>query len=456
MSATGPTASSFFRSAARVLVSSTVLATGATSRAETTDFLPENTNWNGLSAFIELARGLLVSVEPVSTLDWSDLSERDVLFFIHPINRIDQEAFVAFVRSGGRAVIADDFGAAADLLARLGITRRPARAIRAARYYLDNRRLPVATAAHPNHPLVEGVPYLLTNHPSLFRSRLPTLLGFASGQQLLVANSSGGGTFIALADPSVLINSMLRYATNLRFASNLLRTLCRPGLDRILILSGHFAQRGSPSSAGTERASAKRSPEARINDYLGRLNDFALTEASMRAIALVLAGVLVLILSLVLPLPRRPLSGPWFLGTRDRGLAEAKRRRSLGAVQAAMDLRRIVEARLCATLGADSQRPDDDAHWVRRTRQLSSPAVARELEAVMRALRKLPVPGANKARTTRWARRGALAGLYQRSHRLLRLLGSDGLAEQGETLPAEQEDSSSSAPAERRRGGVAV
>jgi hypothetical protein len=48
-----------------------------------------------------------------------------------------------------------------------------------------------------------------------------------------------------VSDPSVFINNMLEFGGNLAFATNLLRTMGRPG-GRLIVVVGDFASRGTP------------------------------------------------------------------------------------------------------------------------------------------------------------------------------------------------------------------
>src|SRR5262249_17817806 len=69
---------------------------------------------------------------------------------------------------------------------------------------------------------------------------------------VVVAGSLGTGRFVALSDPSVLINDMLGFDGNLAFAANLLRFLApvRPG--RLFLVSGDARLSGEPRTAPAE------------------------------------------------------------------------------------------------------------------------------------------------------------------------------------------------------------
>src|SRR5436305_1984052 len=64
----------------------------------------------------------------------------------------------------------------------------------------------------------------------------------------VAAGARGDGRFVALSDPSVLINDMLAFDGNLAFAAKLLDFLApvRPG--RIILITGDTALTGEPKS----------------------------------------------------------------------------------------------------------------------------------------------------------------------------------------------------------------
>ncbi|MCK5799864.1 MAG: DUF4350 domain-containing protein, partial [Deltaproteobacteria bacterium] len=189
------------------------------AHATETDYLPDNTTWNGTSALADLAAGQQLPVTLVNHLHWGDIDTRDVLFIIYPRISLHETQFLAFLRAGGHVLIADDFGSAAPLLTKLGIKRKPYTSPSTQRaaasspretqaFFAKNPALPIAIPARQAHPFLVGVRRVVTNHPSTFTSLLPSLLAINGEQKVLIAGRLGKGRFVALSDPSVLINSM--------------------------------------------------------------------------------------------------------------------------------------------------------------------------------------------------------------------------------------------------------
>jgi hypothetical protein len=397
-----------------------------------TDFLPMNPNWNGLTEFVRLARGLQVQVRLRPTLDWAELDEHDVLLLLHPTERVDAPSFVQFVRRGGKAIVADDFGATTELLRQLAIRRHVAPATPFDTLHLNNPSLPLARATDRQHPLTRAVPFVMTNHPAYFQSELPTLLGFGDGRrQLVVAGQLGKGLFVALADPSVVINAMLQFEHNVAFATNLLRYTCRPSRDRLNIVTGYFVQRGVGKPPGTTDAGT--AVVERLNRRIGRMNDFAFTEAGMRAIALVVAGLVGLALALLLPAQRRRPARTWFsLVEPDPGRtqprhdrAEVRARRS-----AAASLRAVIEEQLGRALGSNEVSAAVDPAWIlQRVEHLAGQNVRAECTRLLSDLARLPANTGAPITPSPGRRDAGLSAArmrdtYQRADRILRALGA--------------------------------
>lgn len=209
------------------------------------DFHVGHRGWNGLSDFASLARDAGCPVEVRRPLDWSALDGQDVLVFLHPEDPIDEQNLISFLSVGGRAVIADDFGGTERALARLGITRRSPPMPPATQYYREGLDLPVADSLRYT-PLGRATPKLVANHSAYLTSGLSPTFSFAPGASLVIEGKVQQGRFVALADPSVLINNMLQIGGNRDFALALIRDLCRPQRDRLILVYGAFTQRGAP------------------------------------------------------------------------------------------------------------------------------------------------------------------------------------------------------------------
>src|SRR5262249_8344540 len=162
--------------------------------------------WNGLSELAALAAGSGLTVENRATLQWSEVGPSDVLFIVYPTTQVDAGRLTAFLRARGRALIADDYGRADEALLRLGLLRHP-RAAPAASTHDGTPTLPVA-APMMAHALARGAGELVTNHPSTFSvsAGRDAVFGFGGGDVVVATGTLGDGTFVALSDPSVLIN----------------------------------------------------------------------------------------------------------------------------------------------------------------------------------------------------------------------------------------------------------
>jgi Domain of unknown function (DUF4350) len=213
------------------------------------DYAPSSTEWNGLSRLVDVAAGSGCAVEATDRLDWSELGPRDVLWFVYPRAAVEADKLERWLRAGGRVVIADDFGAADPALRALGIRRaRAAVEVPDAQRYHHNANLPIARAALPT-ALGRSTDALVANHPASFESAIPPTFAFQPGAALVVEGSLGRGSFVAISDPSVLINNMLELDGNRAFARALVESTCRKGQDRILLLTQTFATRGEPTGA---------------------------------------------------------------------------------------------------------------------------------------------------------------------------------------------------------------
>lgn len=399
------------------IVAVALLLTATLARAGEQDYLPDNSGWNGSSELVNISRGLQLPVELVDQLDWSKLDDKDVLLLVYPRSPLPTKQFLAFLQRGGQLLIADDFGSSAPLLRALGI-ERPTGPIRSRFRYRDNPALPIALPSPRSHPLLRNVRGVVTNHPAHLRSSLPTLLGFDQGrQQLLVAGMVGKGRFVALADPSILINGMLKFDGNMTLVSNLLASLAAGGRRRFLLLTGHFGQGGALPQVEPPTEAKLASG---FNRYVDRLNDFALTSTGMRVLAFVLAGLVLGLLLLVLPWPRRDLDGRWLRPTQ-RSLSDE-------TTEAAALLREEVETLLGRLLDAPGPVSAIHPRWLsERVRTRAGDEAANDCRKLLAGLRQVPYAaegGLNLGKV----RRRELTTLYELARRLLSALD-------GPTLP---------------------
>src|SRR5205085_4773633 len=131
---------------------------------------------------------------------------------------------------------------------RVAAPRRPAEFLR------KNPQLALAEPASA-HPVVQDVNRVVTNHPTgLSHPDLsPVLKIRATGEPdvfVAVAGAVGKGRLLAVGDPSIVMNSMLRYGGNKAFAKGIIKYSVdqdswgkRGG--RLFIASGSFEQKGT-------------------------------------------------------------------------------------------------------------------------------------------------------------------------------------------------------------------
>ena len=395
------------RLAAALAIALLVPASAAAQDEEETpdgDYETGSSAWNGLSTLEALAHGMGLEVTQEATIEWDDLERGDVLMLLYPTSRIDPAHLAAFLHNGGRVVVADDFGKGEEALAGLGILRGTGVGVRAEQFYDGHSYAPVARPLVPDHPLAVGVAALTANHPSVWNAArgAESVFGFEGGDSLVAAIQVGEGRLVALADPSVLINRMLEFDGNLAFAINLIRYLSRPGeSERLVIMTGDLSLLGEPSRLlGETGPGGVKSVLSDFNRWLLGLNEYLMTEAGMRVLAVAIALLLGGVALAWLPRARQtPLDGSW---TRARGgsaeqptaeqiMAEVDRpgRRSY-ALPAAI-LRDSINARLTLITGHPDPLHGIPSHELY---EMLEPRVGRDaitaLGALYPALRALP------------------------------------------------------------------
>jgi len=202
------------------------------------DYDLDNSEWNGLAELARLLEATGREVVP-GPIDLAAVPIDEPVLLIHPRGALDPAALRAFVEAGGRVLIADDFGSGVSAMAELGV--RVAPSVRPHRsYFRQNPDLPVLSPsqASADHPLLDEVDQVLTNHPRVLTSSdLDPLLPYERRRDgrapygLLYEWRPGEranpeGRALLLGDPSVLINLMLDTADNRTLAMNVVRYLC--------------------------------------------------------------------------------------------------------------------------------------------------------------------------------------------------------------------------------------
>ncbi|MBX3259126.1 MAG: DUF4350 domain-containing protein [Labilithrix sp.] len=213
-------------------------------------------DWEGGTELVRLARAELGAARVVATtrIDFAELTPDDGLLVLYPERSLDVDELTKFMRAGGRVIMLDDFGRGESLLSTFGMKRvpsprHPAESLR------HNPQLALAEAASA-HPVVAEVNRVVTNHPTgLGHPDLSPVLKIraTAGEPdvtVAVAGAVGQGRLLAVGDPSIVMNSMLRYSGNKTFARGLVRYAVdgdawgkRGG--RLFIASGSFEQTGS-------------------------------------------------------------------------------------------------------------------------------------------------------------------------------------------------------------------
>ena len=244
-------------SRARLVALGTLMcAIFAVSVATAAPFDLAGTDWEGLADFVRLAKSELPErVVPTDRVDLSTLRPEDSLILLEPQHGVDEKSLARFMRAGGRVILLDDFGKGEGLLEYFGmervpIPRHPADALR------KNPQLAIAEPASA-HPVVSDVTRVVTNHPTGLRhpDLSPVLKIRATGGEpdvvVAVAGAVGQGRLLAVGDPSIVMNSMLRYPGNKTFARALVRyagdddVWGRRTTGHVYVLSGPFELHGS-------------------------------------------------------------------------------------------------------------------------------------------------------------------------------------------------------------------
>lgn len=229
--------------------------TALVTRADAAPFDLSGTDWEGCAELVRLAKGELGTGRVIATgqIDFHELKPDDGLLLLYPEKSLDVDELSKFMRAGGRVVMLDDFGRGDSLLKHFGM-ERVASPRRPAEFLRKNPQLALAEPASA-HPVVSDVSRVVTNHPTgLSHPDLSPVLKIKGNGEpdvvVAVAGAVGQGRLLAVGDPSIVMNSMLRYGGNKAFARGLVRYTVdhdswgkRGG--RLFIASGAFEQKGS-------------------------------------------------------------------------------------------------------------------------------------------------------------------------------------------------------------------
>ena len=220
-------------------------------------------DWEGCADFVRLARDDLGDgrVRAVERIDLSMLRPIDSVIVLHPEKTLDVGSYARFMKDGGRVLLLDDYGTGDALLEHFSLRRIPAPE-NPSQTLLDNPQLAIALPDGA-HPVVAGVSRVVTNHPTgIKHNELSSLLVINSPSgpvNVAVAGMVGKGRFLAVSDPSIVMNRMLRYPGNRTFARGLIAYAAdqdtwgkRDGY--VYIVAGTFEQKGAYGEDSTSAA----------------------------------------------------------------------------------------------------------------------------------------------------------------------------------------------------------
>jgi hypothetical protein len=273
-----------------------VLALSIVSRAVAQpDYDAVNEQWNGLSGLLEIANEEGVEIAIGDSIALDQLSPLDGVLLIYPRDEPPTSSLSAFMRAGGRVAVLDDFGEGDELLSVYRIARREGRA--EAPELRANPNLPLARPL-TRHALTDGVNTLVANHPAtLSHPELEPLFAFEDPTSALVlAGAVGEGRLVAVSDPSVIINNMIEFRDNRRFAQNLVRYLGASG-GRVYLAGPDTEWSGSFGDAGAS------GPFAALQTWLDDAAHADVAPALMMLASIALG--LALVLAALFGLPRR-------------------------------------------------------------------------------------------------------------------------------------------------------
>ncbi len=277
----------------------------AVARADD-DYDPASRSWNGLSRVVALAADEGVVLEAPDRIDLGALSPADGILLVYPDDELPLASLASFMRDGGRLAIADDYGTGDELLDVYRIDRQ-ARAGSETPHLRGNPGLPVARP-FGRHTLTDGLGAVVANHPAtLYHAALDPLIAFDdAGRGLVLAGAVGEGRLVAIGDPSMLINNMLEFRDNERFARNLVVYLTEGG-GRLFVVTRHTTLVGRYGEPGSARP---------FHDLRSWLEGLAGADAPPLALllgAVVVASILLVVA--VTSLPRRsPYDGSAMFG----------------------------------------------------------------------------------------------------------------------------------------------
>lgn len=328
-----------------------------------TDYDPQSGAWNGTRELIRIATEAEVDLHPVTTLDWENVQKGQGILVLYPQSNIGLADLSAFLDEGGRVAWLDDFGESGPFLDWFQFRREEN--IRGAIPRTPDLPELLLARPHAQHPLTAGVDMLVTNIPTALshRSLTPYYVFAGTDQGLLLVGQIGRGRLVVGGDPSVVVNTMMRFPGNRRFARNLVDFLASHRGGRITMVTGDFRVRGF--YRGRPNTGRARAAVNTLNDLVHQASVTLSMPAVMRPFAMSVAIIVATIMAAVM-WGRRPSEryGPRGPEGSPAGLTE---RLSLFGVQSAnflfpaMVARRVLEQTL---LRASGLKPPVDIRYV--------------------------------------------------------------------------------------------
>lgn len=251
-------------------LSTTAPAPAHAQTVASVDYDPQSSAWNGLVELVRLSQTAQVELRTSNTLDWSAIRRGDGLLVLYPLSNVDLDELSAFLEDGGRLALLDDFGTSDPLLRWFQVQRSEA-----VQGTLRSPRLPGMYTAYRlgDHVLGDQVDTLVTNEPVVLRhARLSPVFSLTqeSSQGVVLAGQVGRGRLVVGGDPSILINSMLRFSGNRQFALNLLTYLATQPRGRVHVITRRFASRGAYEGVTARRRSPLKLFSKNLDDALSR------------------------------------------------------------------------------------------------------------------------------------------------------------------------------------------
>jgi hypothetical protein len=350
------------------VVAALLALTGAAAAAP---FDLASRDWEGCGELVEIARADFGRARVVATtkLDMKELKREDGVVLLHPEKSLDADALAKFMHAGGRVVLLDDFGTGDNLLRHFGMERvaLPARPVEALR---GNPKFAIAEPASA-HPVVTDVTRVVTNYATGLRhpDLSPVLKVRAVGEPdvaVAVAGAVGHGRLLAVGDPSIVMNSMLRYQGNKAFARGLLRYAADDDAwgkrgGRIFIATGAFETTGSFGEEDSIFPSEWADKLRALRDLLDAVRKDGASPAAAYAIAVLVGlGIVVWVGSRAGKLhrptkPRFTRGAPLVAQGGVAGHAAVVAAPHTSRVLAMLELKSALEEDLCAILGLEQQ-----------------------------------------------------------------------------------------------------